>query len=41
MTEADTTAQPVDPEHFDDTRTVREMPPTRVSRREYVQETAR
>jgi hypothetical protein len=36
--DADTTTQPVDPEQ-EDVRTVRDMPPERLSRREYVRET--
>ena len=32
--------QPVDPEQEEDMRTVRDMPPERLSRREYVREAA-
>ena len=33
--DADATTQPVDPEQEEDTRMVRDMPPERLSRREY------
>jgi hypothetical protein len=38
--DADATTQPVDPEQDEEVRAVRDMPPERLSRREYVREAA-